>query len=427
MDNISLTVQLIIALLLGAAIGIEREVNNKDEVGRVSKRLYASLGLRTFSLVSLLGATTAALYSTMPVVSGIITAGFLLITCIYYYVDTLKDDLSGITTEIALIFSFLIGVSLVSKIMPVELIIALTVVLILLLSRKEKIKDITTSIHHREINALVSYGIVALVILPFLPNESYTILDIPVLNNISESFNLSKKFASIELINPFKLWLIVALITGIDIIGYLLEKTMGKDKGWLLASLAGGFISSTATTQSIAQESKTSKSTNLLVAAAILSTVASFLSLSLILAPLNTSFFIKLLPSILAIMATGTIISIYLLKTGKSGKKQPLSKNKETVIFNLTPALKFAAIFLVIRFVSKIASSMFGDTGFLVTSALASVTGVDAVMINTAEQVGSTLSLNTAFTAFVLVNTVNLFSKIFYSFLQEIMSLHLNS
>ena len=62
----------------------------------------------------------------------------------------------------------------------------------------------------------------------FLPNKSFYLSSIPALETILSAYKISLgKLAGIEILNPFKLWLVVALITGIDIFGYILEKTIG--------------------------------------------------------------------------------------------------------------------------------------------------------------------------------------------------------
>ena len=230
------------------------------------------------------------------------------------------------------------------------------------------------------------------------------------------------KLAQIEILNPFKLWFIVALITGVDMAGYILDRTVGQKKGWLLTSIAGGFISSTATTQSLAQQSKKSKTINRLVATAVSSNLASFFQIFILVASINGLFLVKITPLILAIIIGSFLPVLFFLKKKESIKEEELKETKERLkkdeIFALGPALKFAVIFLLIRIVTKTSLALFGNKGFLVTIGIASITGIDAVTINLSELAGTAVSFKTGVLALILANAVNLLGKTVYSFTQ---------
>ena len=76
------------------------------------------------------------------------------------------------------------------------------------------------------------------------------------------------------------------------------------------------------------------------------------------------------------------------------------------------------AIYLLINVSSKIAIQFFGSSGFLATSALGSLTGIDAVVINTAQLAGNSISMQLGVWALIMANGVNLLAKSVYSFLQ---------
>ena len=276
-------------------------------------------------------------------------------------------------------------------------------------------------IKHTEVNAFVSFAIIALVILPFLPNFSYSLSDIPNFSNFIGNFGTDfNQIINLELINPFRLWMIVALITGVNLVGYTLEKTLGQKKGWVLASIAGGFISSTATTQSLAQKSNKSKGVNHLVSAAVISNLVSFIQIAIILGSFNIAFLIKLIPTLLAMISAAFAALVFFLTAKEENvsviEKENIAPQKE--IINLGSALKFAGLFVFISLVSKIALVVFGSNGFLVTTGLGAMVGLDAVMINTAQIAGNAIDFKLAILAFILANFVNLAAKVIYSFLQ---------
>jgi uncharacterized membrane protein (DUF4010 family) len=411
---------LFISMILGAVIGLEREVNEKKAEVHNGKP-SAVVGLRSFSLIAILGAIVGLLYSNFIGLSLTIGGAFLLLLIIYYVLGSMQTDGHGITTELGMIFSFVIGIILAIKLFPIQLVFALTIVIILLLSQKDRIKNVVEDIQKKEMNAFVSFALIAIVILPFLPNTSYALADIPGIQGILSNFGVNvQKIANINVVNPFSLWLIVALITGVDLIGYILEKTLGTKKGWLIASAVGGFVSSTATTLSLAQESKHRKQINPLISAALLSNLVSFFQIAILIGALNAILLLNLIPILLLMIISTTVLVVYFLRASenKSEGKDTIKTAKRHNIIDIGGALRFALIYLTINIVSKIALTFFGNSGFLITTGIGALVGLDAVMINTAQLAGNNIDYTLGAIAFILANSVNLFGKTFFSFLQ---------
>lgn len=420
MLELSVPIKLILSFLIGAFIGLEREAQDYPKNKKVLESSHHWIGVRTFALITLLGTFAGILFNLYLIVSVIVTVSFMLLLITYYIFSSISSKDMGITTEIAVIFGYLIGMIIGLGALSLEIILAFSIVLVLILSRKEDIKKIILGIRREEFLAFTSYAILALVILPFLPNTDYSISDIPNVNQIVDRFNWNLgEIATTGLFNPFKLWSIVALITGIDMAGYILERTVGQKRGRIIASLVGGFISSTATTQALAVESKSTKNIYPLLAGALFANAVSFVPIVFIVGALNVELLLRILP-ILIILFVGCMgFGIYFL-TRKSvklkSKKQKEVPVHESQIFSLGPAIKFAGIYLVIRIASEIGLIMFGQAGFFVTSGIGALTGIDAVTINIANLAGNTIVFQTALIAFLIVNAVNLGAKSFYSF-----------
>lgn len=416
MNELDVSLKLLISFILGAVIGIEREINEKN---LIKGKSVSVVGLRSFALIASIGGIVGILYSQFIALSVLIGGSFLILSLIFYILDTNNTKDTGITTEIAMLFTFIIGVLVATNVIPIQVTIAMTAVVALILSQKRKINDVIGGIKKSELNAFISYAIIAVVILPFLPNESYSISDIPNVKTVLENFGLAAdKIANLELFNPFKLWLIVALITGVDLIGYILERTIGSQKGWMIASAAGGFISSTATTQSLAQQSKEVKEVHHLLAAALVANAVSFIQIGILISAINVAFLVRLLPMLLIMLGVTAAITVFFMISSHSKKKEKLKKKSETEIFSIYPALKFAGIYLLITVFSKLALEFLGSSGFLITTALGAFAGLDAVMLNTAQLAGKAINFQIAGIAFIIANAVNLIGKSMYSFLQ---------
>ena len=179
-----------------------------------------------------------------------------------------------------------------------------------------------------------------------------------------------------------------------------------------------GFVSSTSATQSLAQRSNKSKSVNHLVGAAVLANLASFIQIFLLVGPLNAKWLLSIIPSILLMIFASGIIAVIFFKTKELKETEENVEKKSVQIFSLMPALKFAALLIVIKIVTKICLILFGQSGFIISSIIASFAGIDAIIVNLADMAGHTITFKFAFITFLLINATNLLSKSAYSYLQ---------
>ncbi len=404
--------KLILSLIFGATIGLEREGSGQGSEGVG--------GIRTYSLIALVGALVGIFFTAnFSSLALLVAAGFLILLISYYIVDSSVTRDFGLTSELSVIITFLIGLLLVLDIIPMQIIIVIFVILMLILSLKSKTSQLVAGVSRQELQSFISYAIIALVVFPFLPDISYKLKDIPLLPSLLQGFNVDLgQFNTLDLINPRKIWMVVVLITGIDVFGYILGRIVGNKKGFALTSFMAGFISSTSATQSLAQKSKKAGFVNHLVGAAVLANLASFLQIFLLVGPLNPKWLISITPSILIMILTAGLISVIFLKKKEPNKKEKKEEPKNTTIFSLMPALKFACLLVVIKIVTKICLILFGQSGFIISSVIASFAGLDAIVVNLAEMAGQTITYKFALVTFLLVNATNLLSKTVYSFLQ---------
>ena len=359
--------KIIIAILLGTAVGFERESyisqNNKTLSGR------GNLGVRSYALISLLGVLSGLLYKTHVFLFLFIGLVFILLLFGYYIFTSLFHKDAGLTTEMAILLNFLFSVFIGLGLFPIQLIIALTIVLILIMSLKSEIKVFIANIKHYEVDAFIAYALIALVILPFLPNKAISLSSFPGIVSLFKSLNWHmNSFINIEIVNPFNLWKIVVIITGIDVAGYIFEKAIGQKSSWLLTSIAGGFISSTSTTQSLAIRSKKSKNINGLVAAAIFANFSSFIQHFLLIAAINTTLLIAGIPYLFSIIMSGLVVGLLFYVKSKKLVGREINETKKEMraikIFSLKPAIQFALVFTIIKIFSKVSLVFFGQGGF---------------------------------------------------------------
>lgn len=425
---LTIPVKLFLSFLIGAAIGLEREIHEKHEVEpkEISSKPLAQIsfvGVRTLSLVTALGAITGLLMQDFWLASLLIAVFFILLLIVHYGASCWLTHDIGFTTELATGYAYIIGLLIATEAIPVPVTIAITVVVMLILSIKENLKALIDDVQRRELKALIGYGLIALVVLPFLPNESITISSLPYSEVLKNTLGITNPdFYSFEIINFYKLWFIVALITGVDLAGHVLKRLVGQNKGIMISSLVGGFVSSTATVQSLAVQSKKSSSdSDSLLAGSMLANASSFLSFFVVILSVNASFSFRILPLVVVLfLSLGVSWMYFSVRTKKHShvvKKVSISKS-DGQIFSMKPALVFAVFYTLIKIVTRIGLAVFGESGFLVATSLAGLTGIDAASLSIADIAGTTISFQMALLGFVLVNTANLFAKSAYVFIQ---------
>ncbi len=407
-----LFINLILAFIFGAVVGLERESSKAGEshVG----------GIRTFAMISLMGAVAGIFFiNNYSVVGLTVVIGFLLLVLANYILEGLQTKSFGITSELSAVGTFFLGLLVMVNIIPLQTTIAVLVVLVFILSMKSRTQQLVAGVSKQEVQSFISYAIIALVALPVLPDYAYKLKDLPALENIMRGFGVElTQFDNLDLINPRKIWIVVVLITGIDVFGYILSRIVGDRSGFALTSFMAGFVSSTSTTQSLAQRSKGSKFINHLVGAAVLANLASFFQIFLLVGPLNPQWMVAITPSVLLMIVTAGFIAIVFFKKKEPKEAEDGEEQKVVKIFSLMPALKFAALLIIIKIVTKICLILFGQSGFILSSVLASFAGIDAILVNLADMAGHTITFKFAFVTFLIVNGTNLLSKALYSYLQ---------
>ena len=408
--GISLFIKFIISLLLGSMIGLERETGNDKK-----QELWTLGGVRTFALISFLGSISGFLFLNKDyALSNIISIFVFLAILVYYFITAFKANTTGLTTEISALFAYLIGLFIITDIVPMPVVVAFSIILILILSNKKRSKKLASNISKKEWNSFLSFAIILLVILPFLPNINYKLKDLLFLN-----LPWSYKLQELNIINPYNLWLIIVLISGINLLGYLLRKKLGKNRGLYLCGFLGGIMSSTLTNHLLTEQSKKENTSNQinLVIGNLLAYIASIVHATFFIAILNITLLIKILPGlILIILSVLAYIWFLKQKTPKVCSTKINLSEKESPDLLLVPAVKFALLLTAIKIFAGIAFLLGGSSWFLIASVLSSLTGVDAIVVNISEMTLKTITINYGILVILIINVVNLFGKWIYSY-----------
>ena len=374
----SLWLNLAVALGLGLLIGAERERSKGSDPNT------SSAGIRTFTIASLLGAVSTMVNFWLLVVSIVCVTIF---EAIAYFNQRGKEP--GLTTEVALIFTMILGGLAVSS---TALAAALAVSLAVLLAAKEPMHGFVLGVVTKdELNDFLILAAATLIILPLVPDKS---------------------IGPFEAINPRNLWLIVILVMTISALGHLALRWLGGRIGLPIVGLVSGFISSIATVGAMGARAKeTPVLIGSAVAGAVLSSFSTILQLTLLLVAIHP-------PTLHALMWPlvfgGVSIAIYglLVTLNSLHNKNTAEANTPTETFSVKTALMLAAVIAVALMASAALKAWFGQAGLVLASGVAGVADAHAAAISVASlAAASKLSAQSAVIPILVAFSVNSVSK----------------
>ncbi|WDG09408.1 MgtC/SapB family protein [Vibrio campbellii] len=370
---------LFIALLLGAIVGTQRGwvMRNSVEGSRVA-------GIRTFSLVGLLGGlvgTLASIYT--PLLLGFALIALVILACIAFVIQQRKSEDISITGVVSLVITFVLGSLAVSG-EPV-LAAAAAVITAVVLDNKKELHQALQRLQEYELDAALRLLLISIVLLPLLPNQAY---------------------GPWKALNPYEIWWMVVLIASISFVGYFAIKIGGAKRGILFTSVFAGLSSSTALTLQFSHLSREQANISPLLASGILLSCGTmFPRLLIVLSVINPQLVTLLGPIVLVMMAALYLPAWWIWR--RSEVEQIEQPNKQTNPLALQSALFFGVVLAVIMLLSHALSDLFGSAGVLILSALSGITDVDAISLALGRQSTQTLSVETAALGILIAASVN--------------------
>ena len=373
------------ALAIGLLVGLQREYDQ----GERRQKLFA--GVRTFPLFALAGAAgafvTDLVDSPWPLVAVLL--GLVVLIAIAYQANTRLGRM-GLTSESAAILTLLAGVLCYYG--RLEMAAALGVATTLLLSLKVEMHGLAQKMSRQDLFAILKFAVITVIILPVLPNV-----------------NLGPE--PLDVINPYRIWLMVVFISAISFSGYLLIKALGPGRGIGLSGLLGGLVSSTAVTLSFAQRSRDQSGlANPLALAITVSWTTMYIRVLIVVAVINMALVGLLWLPMLASTMVGLAYCGYLYRKQRTDETGDLQFDNP---FELRPALQFGVLYAVILLISQAAQVTLGDAGVYISSVAAGLADLNAISLSMAELsvAGARVDLDVAARALVLAAIANTVAK----------------
>jgi len=373
-----------VAVLLGLLVGLQRE--------RAAKEIA---GLRTFAIVTLVGAVCGLLVEPAGGwVAGAGLLGLAGLVAVGHFLDPRDgQERAGLTTETALLAMYLVGVLLAVVGRDVGAAVGAGVAMLLFF--KKPMHRMVEQLGEEDVRAIMQFALITLIVLPTLPDRTVGPLDV---------------------INPRQVWLMVVLIVGMSLGGYIALKFLDTRRGTLVAGLLGGLISSTATTVSAARGAggdgtKTRAGAQIGATMIALASAVVFVRVLVEIAVVAPDHFWELAWPIGGLLLVSLVAGfvLWLLLPRGGGAQIHAGRNPS----RLQTALAFGAMYaLVLLAVAWVRTTRFGDAGLYAVAALSGLTDMDAITLSVARLVNDgRVEPSNAWRAIVVASLSNLAFK----------------
>lgn len=344
--------RLAVALGIGLLVGVERERRKGEGPER------AAAGVRTFALIAMAGAIAQLLGAVAIAIAG----AFIVLAALASYRSSQSRD-PGLTTEVAMLVVFLLGMLAMRE---VALAAALAVAVALLLSMKSRVhRFVKNVLTEQELHDGLLLAAAAVIVLPLLPDRTID---------------------PWQVLNLRKLWLLAVIVMGINAAGHVALRVFGARTGLLLAGLAGGFASSTATIAGMGAMARRDPRLAMACAGAgMVSNVSTIAQLAVISAALSPALLQVLWPPL---VAAGVVIVLFAL--GATWAARNVAADESGIVgraFEPRHALVFVAVVAAVMVLSAAMLAWLGDAGLGLTLAVAGLADVHAAAASAAQLV----------------------------------------
>lgn len=371
----------LLSLGVGLLMGLERERHSSSRAG-----------LRTFALTALLG-TIAGLLGEKSGSEWVLAAGFLMVGLMMVAAYHSRPDAQdpGTTSVVALLLAYTFGAMIWYR--EQTLAVMLAILTTVLLYFKTELHLLSEKLTRKDLISMLQFGVLSLVILPILPDQG---------------------FGPYLALNPYQVWWMVVLISGMSLAGYAALRLFGQQHGAPLIGLMGGLASSTAITLVYSRHVKATPDLLRLSMVVILTAnVVVLVRLSLLAAMLQPELLPQLLPALGGGLLLGLMVIGWLWRVlgDQSGQPEtPLNLHNPAEI---RTALTFGCIYAVVLLLAAWLSDVAGSEGLYAISLISGFTDVDAIALSSLRLFGmGKLPMHEAVNSIVIAFLANLVFKL---------------
>jgi uncharacterized membrane protein (DUF4010 family) len=266
---------------------------------------------------------------------------------------------------------------------------------VLLLTARDRLHGFARGLEVGEIVTAGKFLILTGLVLPFLPSQPVTTLTD---------------------ITPHQVWLAVLAVCTVSYASYLLQRYVAPGEGGLWTAVLGGLYSSTATTVVLARRARATP--GLLGQAQtgiILATAIMYLRMLIIVAIFNQALAIALAPALVALALFGLILAGLWYRMSRVPSGSPSAAEAPANPLELSAALIFAALFVVVSLAAAWVRGKFGATGLYGLAAIVGFTDIDPFVLSLASGGAAPLPVSTAVAAILIAASSNNILKAIYT------------
>jgi uncharacterized membrane protein (DUF4010 family) len=241
-----------------------------------------------------------------------------------------------------------------------QLAVTLAILTTALLYFKPELSGVSRSLTRLDLVSILQFSVLSFVILPILPNRDY---------------------GPYHALNPYQIWWMVVLISGLSLAGYAALRIAGQRQGTLLTGLFGGIASSTATTLAFSRHSRdTPHMTGMAALIILLANWVVLIRLSVLVAVVQPG----LLRPMLTVLGGGALAGVGMLYlfwrrlTEKPAMPTLEMKNPT----ELRAALGFGLLYAGVLFAAAWLSDLVGSQGVYAVALVSGLTDVDAITLS---------------------------------------------
>lgn len=352
----------IVATLGGLAIGLERQWS-----GHATGPQAHFAGIRTFSLLGGLAGVSGWLWAAgaQPLASVLLAASAALV--VVGYLAASRHDIDA-TTEVSALIVLAAGVLAgTGRLALASGVIAITT---LFLVEKSSLHALAARLDDEGLRAAARFAVMAAVVLPLLP---------------------AGPFGPWNTVRPREVWLLVLFFSGLSFGAYLARRAIGARRGYSVAGLLGGLISSTNVTFTFARASRAHPVLDLsLGIGAVAACTVFFVRVGVATLVLNPPLARVLMNYLLPPFVIGLVAFVLGQRASdRQASQAPAPQNP----LQLVAALQMAALFQAVLIAVEIVRRAWGDVGIVVSGAVLGLTDVDALTFSMARGAGGELTL----------------------------------
>ena len=354
--DVGTIVDLAVAGLVGLAVGIEREWS-----GHASGPGARFAGVRTFLLLGLLGGIGGWLLAGgEPAAAVVLLAGSVALPIAAYLAASRPggDAVDGTTEAAALL---VVALGALAGMGEIRLAGGIGALAAFALNEKARVRRLLPRVGEEELRAALQFAVLALVILPLLPDRSY---------------------GPLGGIQPRSLWVVVLLFSGLSFAGYVARRVVGQARGYALTGLLGGLVSSTAVTLHFSRKSRAEPGLGRALALGVIGAcTVVFPRVGLVSAILNPAVAVALLPYLAPPFLAGAALAAAgsLRSTGRDETSAvPGTRNPLRLWSSIQMALAFQVVLMAVAWVRE----TWGASGVMASAAVLGLTDTDALTLS---------------------------------------------